>query len=225
MSGTFAPYGPVQYFDDDGRPLAAGTLETFLANTSTPEPTYQDAALTVENTNPIVLNGAGRAVIFLAAKAYKFILKDVNGGVVWTEPHVPSTALGQEQTGFVIFNFLGDAASPVTATNYPSGAGFGALHAGTAIYEIDTATLTGDYVLSGMLKASAGESITAAVVNLSDGSPDVPIATITTTDVDGVPRESGIITLPSGGTVKRLGIKIKVSGGAGFGWAFGLKRQ
>jgi hypothetical protein len=224
MSGTLAPCGPIQYFDDDGRPVAGGFLETYLADTSDPEPTFQDSALLVPNDNPITLDGAGRAVIFLAAKAYKFILKDINGAVIWSIPRVPSTALGQAQLGVVIFNFLGAADSPISDTTYPSGSGYSTLHAGSSIYEIDSSDLAGDYVLVGMLRASAGESTSAALVNLSDGSHDVPIATITTTDTDGEPLESGLITLPAPGSVKRLGIKVKVSGGAGAAWGLGMKR-
>jgi hypothetical protein len=61
--------------------LANGFVCTFAAGTTTPQATFSNAALTVANTNPIRLNGAGRPAngatevqIFLSPAAYKIIV-------------------------------------------------------------------------------------------------------------------------------------------------------
>ncbi len=73
MPALFAPV-PQQFFNDDGTPIAGGLISTVIAGLSTPKATYTTAALVTPNTNPIVLDSAGRANIFLATGAYDFII-------------------------------------------------------------------------------------------------------------------------------------------------------
>jgi hypothetical protein len=90
---SLAPYERRQYFDDNGDPLAFGTVETFAAGTAAHAVTYSDATGT-PNTNPIVLDAAGRCVIYLAAASYKFLIRDQFGVIVGTVDPVASTVLG-----------------------------------------------------------------------------------------------------------------------------------
>jgi microcystin-dependent protein len=73
-----------QFFDDAGAPLANGNLYTYVTGTTTPLATYSNAALSVENANPIVLDDSGRCDLYLAAPptAYRFRLEDSDGGLV-----------------------------------------------------------------------------------------------------------------------------------------------
>ncbi len=81
-----------QFFDENGDPLAGGKLEFFVSGTSTPQDTYSDDALTVANTNPVILDGAGRAGdVFLLSADYKVVLKESDDTVVWTADPVRST--------------------------------------------------------------------------------------------------------------------------------------
>ena len=59
------PAIPPQYLTDDGNPAASYLLFVYAAGTTTKITTYTDQALTVPNANPIVLDAAGRATIFL----------------------------------------------------------------------------------------------------------------------------------------------------------------
>jgi hypothetical protein len=80
-----------QFIDDNGDPLAGGFLYSYTAGTSTPQDTFLDADLAPghENTNPVELDSAGRAVIYLSpTPAYKFILKDANLVTIWTQDDV-----------------------------------------------------------------------------------------------------------------------------------------
>lgn len=81
-----------QFFDDNGNPLSGGLLYTYEAGTTTPQTTYTDSNGNVANSNPIVLDAAGRVPyqVWLTAQAsYKFILKTSTGVTVWSEDDVP----------------------------------------------------------------------------------------------------------------------------------------
>ena len=64
----------MQFFDDNGDPLAGGKLYTYTAGTTTPKATYTDAGGATPNANPVILDSAGRAVIFIDG-SYKFRLE------------------------------------------------------------------------------------------------------------------------------------------------------
>lgn len=84
-------YAPVllQQFDDLGDVLAGGLLYTYEAGTSTPLATYQDVNGSTPNTNPVVLNSAGRATVRLTVGvSYKYILKDADGNTISTQDNV-----------------------------------------------------------------------------------------------------------------------------------------
>lgn len=83
-------YSPNQQFcDATGAPFAGGTLGFFASGTSTPLSTFTDSALTIANTNPIVLDSAGRAGnVFLQNLAYKVVLADANGVQIWSDDPV-----------------------------------------------------------------------------------------------------------------------------------------
>ncbi len=84
MAGRFSNPN-YQFFDENGDPLAGGKLEFFESGTSTPQDTFSDDALTVPNTNPKELDGAGRAGdIFFTSADYKVVLKKADDTVVWT---------------------------------------------------------------------------------------------------------------------------------------------
>ena len=67
-----------QFFDNNGSPLSGGLLYTYAAGTTTPATTYTSLAGSTANTNPIVLDAAGRvqgAIWLTTGIAYKFILQ------------------------------------------------------------------------------------------------------------------------------------------------------
>lgn len=76
------PPGKVQFCDAIGAPYVAGTINTYVVNTTTPKTTWLNAAKSASNTNPIVLDSAGRATIY-GDGTYRFVLKDADGNTVW----------------------------------------------------------------------------------------------------------------------------------------------
>lgn len=71
------------FYPGTSLPLVGGKLYTYAASTSTPQPTYQDAAGTVPNANPITLDATGSALIYWSG-SYKIVLKDALGNLVYT---------------------------------------------------------------------------------------------------------------------------------------------
>lgn len=74
-----------QFADADGTPYAGGTLTTYVTGTSTPKATWTDPGGTALNANPIVLDAAGRCVIYGDGE-YRLVLRDVAGNLVWDQP-------------------------------------------------------------------------------------------------------------------------------------------
>lgn len=60
------------------KPLSGGEIWTYDANSTTPKITYKDPYGLTPNTNPIVLDAAGEADIFLNG-TYRFVVKDRSG--------------------------------------------------------------------------------------------------------------------------------------------------
>lgn len=67
-----------RFFDLNGYPLTGGKLYSYEAGTSTPLATYTDISQSVENPNPVILDSAGYADVWLGGTNYKFMLYDQN---------------------------------------------------------------------------------------------------------------------------------------------------
>lgn len=81
------PYG--QWFTNAGAVCNACKLNFYITGTSTRLDTYTDAALTTPHANPVVLDSAGRALIYLGDRVYKVVLTTSADVVIWTaDPHV-----------------------------------------------------------------------------------------------------------------------------------------
>ena len=73
------PFTKSQFFGNTGAPLAGGCLFTYAAGTTTPQATFTDFTGSFMNTNPVILDSAGRANVWLGTSAYKFVLSSVGG--------------------------------------------------------------------------------------------------------------------------------------------------
>lgn len=93
MPGVIASLPKIQFSGADGAPLVGGTLTAYIAGTTTPTPTWQDAAQSIANTNPVTLDSRGECVLWLnPAILYKFVLKDCFGVVQWTQDQISNPA-------------------------------------------------------------------------------------------------------------------------------------
>ena len=226
MPFTLAPYETRQYFDDDGNPLSAGTVETFLAGLAVHAVTYADSIGT-PHTNPIVLDAAGRTRIYLDALSYSFIVRDAAGVTVSSTDPIQSVGLAGSGggVGSVLFTFEGDSTSPVTAATYPAGATVAQTHAGTALLVIDPANIpAGSYAIRAMILEAGGATVSVAIVDLLGGSPNTPLAVASGVSVTGASVISAAITFPAGGVSHTFAIKAQTSAGAAFVWSVDLTR-
>lgn len=96
--GAPAPTQPLTFFDSTGDPLVSGTISTYVTGTSTSAITYSDLALNSRNANPVVLNSAGRAAIFLSAtQVYRFIVADSSNVIAYTQDGIAAPNYVAEQ--------------------------------------------------------------------------------------------------------------------------------
>lgn len=73
--------------------MVGGTLDTYIAGSTTPATTWQDSALTIANTNPISLDARGECVLWLDPDVvYKFVLKNAQGVIQWTQDNISNPA-------------------------------------------------------------------------------------------------------------------------------------
>lgn len=91
MAGRYTNPTP-QYLDDNGEPLPGGLLYFYVTGTTTPQNTYSDPSLDIiyANSNPVVLDAAGRAPNIFASyeDVFRVVLKTAAGVTVWTRDDV-----------------------------------------------------------------------------------------------------------------------------------------
>lgn len=120
-----------QFFDDSGNPLSGGKLYTYVAGTTTPAVTYTSISGAATNTNPIILDSAGRVpeeVWLVSSQNYKFVLKTSTDVTVWTKDQITGISgivdisnatnvnLGDALVGFKQSNSAGLLAGAVAST-------------------------------------------------------------------------------------------------------------
>ena len=107
-----------QLLDNSGNVLSGGKIYTYAAGTTTPAATYTSSNGLTANSNPIILNSAGRVpyeIWLTDGISYKFVLKDSNDVLIATYDNltginsnfVPYTGQQEIQTataGQTVFN-------------------------------------------------------------------------------------------------------------------------
>ena len=89
--GSILPSPVFTALDNDGNPVVSGLLYTYASGSSTPQNTYTSSSLMTANANPVVMDSAGRAVVWLSdTNPYKFVLKTAAGSTIWTSDNISS---------------------------------------------------------------------------------------------------------------------------------------
>ena len=168
---AFAGAG-AQFFDANGAPLTGGLLYTYAAGTTTPATTYTTRDGTANNTNPIVLDAAGRtpAEIWLdGGVLYKFVLESstfVQIGSYDSIPAINDTTTLNNLITVAGTNTLTGLATPALA-GYATGAqySFIAQNTNTSSVTIDIDTLGVKAITKfGTTPLAAGDIIAGAVM-------------------------------------------------------------
>jgi hypothetical protein len=122
MSKSLPPVWFTSLLDSNGDLLAGGTIDTFAAGTTTPLVTFSDSA-GAANTNPVVLDSAGRAAIWLTQDtAYKFVLSDSDGNVLFTVDNIIAiSGTSSADTDYEVnCSFIGSPGAQATMTAFQS---------------------------------------------------------------------------------------------------------
>ncbi len=217
-TGTLAPAFWYTALDDNGAIVPDAELFFYLSGTPTPATVYQDADLSTAWAFPAAADSSGRIVVYLdpAVGALKLIVKTA-AGVQFGPTVDPVTPTNAGASGLGdIFEFGSNSTAPITQTTYTSGATYDKIQPGSAVWIVDPATLTGTYVLEVQGVQDTASTLTVALMNLSGGSPDTPIATSIVISLTGEVSQSSAIVFPAGGANVTFGIKGKVSANTGF---------
>ncbi len=223
IAATLLPPGESTFLDANGNPLSSGTVTFYVPGTTTPKNTWQDAAGTILNTNPVVLNAAGRAIIYGSGE-YREIVKDSAGNTIWdqlTADTAPTTGISWGGTSGGSAN-----AQTVVASGFSKTAGskllFIAGHTNTGALTVNP---NGDGAIdvlkpspSGPINLSGGEVVSGTLVELDyDGNsfniltdagsllgPSTDLASAATTNLCTIPSHTvnitGTVTITSFGT-------------------------
>jgi hypothetical protein len=100
IPGVLIPWLEARFTDANGAPLAGGKILSYEAGTTTPKPLYTSAALNTPHANPVVLDAAGRAKMYMAPGGYKFVVTDALDVQQYTLDNI-------EDVGQTWFNELG----------------------------------------------------------------------------------------------------------------------
>lgn len=118
---SLSPLPKMQFLDENGKPYSGGLLYTCYpgtvcgpTTTTDLKSTYTDYTGTVPNTNPVVMDSAGRANIWLSGY-YKMALHTSAGVLVWTVDNVSSGG-GLEGTDICKYTDLATAITEIGAT-------------------------------------------------------------------------------------------------------------
>ena len=82
QTAAILPNARTQFIDANGNPLVGGTVGFYIPSTLTNKTTWQNSGETIANTNPVVLDALGSALIW-GQGSYREILKNSSGVVVW----------------------------------------------------------------------------------------------------------------------------------------------
>lgn len=93
--------------DPSGIPIVGAQLFFYATGTATFQQTFNDVALTIPNSNPVIADSAGRFgnVFMVPSPAYRVVLQDALGGIIWDmDPCGPAagTIPGSVPVGAVI---------------------------------------------------------------------------------------------------------------------------
>lgn len=89
QAASLLPVPKQQFCDANGEPLASGTLTFYSPGTTDLKTVYTDSTGVTPASNPLTLDSAGRAEVWLSG-FYDVLLKDSDGVTVWTVENVSS---------------------------------------------------------------------------------------------------------------------------------------
>ena len=172
QTGQVAPAPKFLAFDASGNPCSSCRLYAYLAGTTTPTDTYTSSTLGTPNTNPVVLDSAGRATVFINPSiAMKFTLKTAADVDIYTVDNVVGpfagviSATAANTRGIQISRASADAGMSIASTG-GSGKTYGIVSTTTGTLVIrDDADGTPNITISGNDVTTTATGTVATVGN------------------------------------------------------------
>lgn len=84
QDAAILPPAKTTFVDGNGKPYNGGKVFFYIPGTDTLKSTWQDADKNVLNANPVILDAAGRAIIYGDGE-YRQVLKDRNNNQIWDQ--------------------------------------------------------------------------------------------------------------------------------------------
>jgi hypothetical protein len=183
---TPAPQPVFQAWNNSFQPCGGCLLYSYIAGTSTPLATYTDATGGTPNSNPVVLNSAGRANVWFSPTAYKLVLQTPTGLTIYTVDQLIANvsallALNNTWSGTNTFNGLTTFNSLATFNSGLTSSGPNTLNGGGTL----SGTFSGSPTFSGTPNFAAGFTVASLTVTgqiistLATGTPPFVIASTT----------------------------------------------
>jgi hypothetical protein len=100
-----------QFFDNNGNVLSGGLLYTYEAGTTTPQTTFTSRSGTIANTNPIILDSAGRTpeqIWSTEGLLYKYVIADSSNIVLRTWDNIGGSVVASD-----LAQDLANSSSPI----------------------------------------------------------------------------------------------------------------
>jgi len=151
-AGNNFVYPRFKAIDGNGNPIRGGLLYSYIEGTSTAKDTYSDKECSAANTNPVVLDSNGEALVYLLG-TYKFNLKTSSGGQV---PGWPVDNIEGAAAAFMDFYYPDYAAADQGATG----------DSNTVKYYVDTIGATNKATI--FLRHNSGNEFTDYIFLTSD---------------------------------------------------------
>jgi hypothetical protein len=161
-------------FFQDGKPLAGGKVYFYEPGTTTPKTTYSDAAGTVPNTNPVVLDSQGRATIFISG-FYKVKVTTALGTELYTTDNVSASPF----QALTVSEWLTSGVTPT----YISAVSFSVPGDYTGTFEVGRrikAAVSAGTVYGTIITATYGTGVTTVTVINDSGALDSGLASVDT---------------------------------------------
>jgi hypothetical protein len=205
---AFAGAG-AQFLDANGAPLTGGLLYSYLSGTTTLATTYTSRSGAANNTNPIVLDAAGRtpAEVWLdGGVLYKFVLKSSTYVQIGTYDSIPAINDTTSISNLITVagtNALTGLATP-TLGGYASGAQFSfiAQNSNTAAVTIDIDTLGVKSITKfGTTALAAGDIIAGALTLIEYDGTRFQLLNVTNNNFKYIVEPTTISATASTGTI------------------------
>lgn len=168
---SVGPQPQTQFLDTTGVPLAGGLVCTYAAGTSTPQATYNDSSGTVQQSNPVVLDSAGRANIWWQAAAYKVVL--AGGGTCASPSNLQWTVDGFSVGVFLSGNNTWSGTNVWNNTSTFNGA-VNIVNGGSF-----NGTISGNPNFSGSVTFSGSLSVSQLTLTVATGTPPLVVTSTT----------------------------------------------